>query len=205
MLDLNEYKKNILEQIKSFPQLSQYWLGNLLAEGRDELPKEREEGEYKFIPISGQSFLYVILFVNLYNEAYFKANHKQKYLKFIDLGAGNGQTRIVSLLSNPYINYIGIEKYPLKKYNKQVIKKGDFLKKSTFNDLGNFGKIYYAYNPLKDNEMMYDALGFWITEILEKGDILIYIKTSFFEAEYEKIFQSQFKNLFNSIYIYEKE
>lgn len=201
MLDLKQYQEYIRQEYLKFPHASLDWLTTILRTDRYNLPTKRKKGEYEFIPISGYNFIYVLLFTKLYATQYYKKT--KYYIKFIDLGAGNGQTSVIT--STIYVDYLGIEKYPLKKYNTRLIKKGDFLKINTFEGLGDGRKIYYAYNPLKDGEMMYNALEFWIVEVLKKGDILIYIKTSYFEQEYEKIFNQQFKNLIGNIYIYEKE
>lgn len=202
MLNLEKYREYIAKEREKFPHLSLECLSKLLSANAKALPTKRKEGEYVFIPISGYIFIYVILFTKLYCEQHYKKT--KNYTTFIDLGAGNGQTSVITN-SSFCLDYLGIEKYPLRKYNKQLIRKGDFLRMNTFRGLKGGRKIYYAYNPLVDNNMMYNALMFWTTRILEKGDILIYIKTSYFEEWQDTIFYQQFKKLISNIYIYEKE
>lgn len=197
MLDLKQYQEEIDKLRTSGDNLIERLLDTILNFNRYIMPKKREDGEYHFIPINGRLFLFIMRFVHIYTH-----KHLKDFI-FVDLGAGDGQTKVVTQL-NSTLRYKGIEKYPLPNYAKNIIIKGDFLKIDTFKKLPEGLKIYYAYNPLCDRKMMYDALGFWITEVLKKGDILIYIKTSNFDTDYEKIFESQFKALGN-IYIYEKE
>ena len=181
--------------------------------------KSRQKEEYGYIPLPSSILIFIGYFIYELNKIYEKPNKNKyelsnKYNLFIDLGAGNGATKLISIFSHVY-HYIGVEKYPIKNYNKSFIKKEDFLKIKTFEDIRTnssfiIGKnnniIFYAYNPLKDPLTMYMALMFWIDKVLVSGDILIYVRTSIFTNEQEKNFRSLFTKLieYKQVYVYIK-